>query len=304
MSQDATNNTQNAQRELPARYQLRNRYVFQGELEMRTGLHIGGGKETLSYTVSPVVLTPEGLPFIPGSSFKGTLRSTVEKIVASIPEGLGLHSCGLPTEEIPEDKELCPTAHQGIINRDRRFPPKGKTGDDILQEARKKLCNTCQLFGSPYAASRITINDLYLVNDEWNSTTQIRDGVAIDRDSETAKNGAKYDFEVVPSSTVFKLYILIENATDQDLQLISIGLSEFISGFGSVGGFRSRGLGACILNNLSIRFMDLENNQKQRLQRYLLRGKDDDGLDSIEDTQAFFNDYINKLFIEPQASNS
>ncbi len=303
MTEDSTKNIQNDQQEPPMRYELRNRYVFAGELEMKTGLHIGGGKVTLSYTDSPVVLTPEGLPFIPGSSFKGTLRSTIEKMVASLPADLGLHSCGLPTEEIPD--EPCPTARQREIADKRRFRP--NEAEKILKEARAKLCQTCQLFGSPYSASRITINDLYLIDDEWSGATQIRDGVAIDRDSETAKSGAKYDFEVVPSTTTFKLYIMIENATEQDLQLISIGLSEFISGFGSVGGFRSRGLGACILKNLSIRAMRLtDDKRKQRLQRYLLRKKDgkDDGLEAIEDAQAFFDEHINTLFKEPQASNS
>src|SRR5437899_10871162 len=94
----------------PMRYELRNRYTFAGELQMKTGLHIGGGKATLSHTDSPVVLTPEGLPFIPGSSLKGVLRSTIEKFVASLPADLGLHSCGLPTEE--DRSERCPTAHQ------------------------------------------------------------------------------------------------------------------------------------------------------------------------------------------------
>src|SRR6266567_2785993 len=63
------------------RYQLRNRYHFKGRLVMQTALHIGGGKVTLSSSDSPVVLTPDQKPFIPGSSFKGALRSTVEKIV-------------------------------------------------------------------------------------------------------------------------------------------------------------------------------------------------------------------------------
>src|SRR5438067_9594467 len=107
MTQDSTKHTQSTQ---PMRYELRNRYVFDGKLAMKTGLHIGGGKVTLSYTDSPVVLTPEGLPFIPGSSFKGVLRSTIEKIVTGLPADLGLHSCGLPVGEHPE--EPCPTARQ------------------------------------------------------------------------------------------------------------------------------------------------------------------------------------------------
>src|SRR5947209_19972885 len=99
----------------PMRYELRNRYVFKGKLQMQTGLHIGGGKATLSHTDSPVVLTPDDLPYIPGSSLKGTLRSTIEKLVASLPPELGLHTCGLPVEE--NTQESCPTARQEDIRR-------------------------------------------------------------------------------------------------------------------------------------------------------------------------------------------
>jgi len=278
----------------PMRHELRNRYVFKGKLEMRTGLHIGGGKATLSYTDSPVVMTPDDLPFIPGSSFKGTLRSMIEQFVASLPSELGLHSCGLPVGEHPE--ESCPTARQKQI----------ANNPDTKEAERMNLCHTCQLFGSPFAAARITVNDLYLIDNEWSGTTQIRDGVAIDRDSETAKSGAKYDFEVVPSTTAFRLHLVIENATEQDLQLICIGLSEFTNGFGTVGGFRWRGLGACILKDLEIRSMELhgldETKRKQRLLRYLLRNKDvqDDGLDSL-DTDTFFKEHINTLFQQPSS---
>ncbi len=299
MTQHATQPTRQ-----PIRHELRNRYVFEGKLEMRTGLHIGGGKATLSYTDSPVVLTPDDLPFIPGSSFKGTLRSTIEQFVASLPPDLGLHSCGLPSKEMPD--ETCPTARQDEIRKKRRDHP--DQIDSIMEEARNKLCHTCQLFGSPFAAARITVNDLYLIDNEWSGTTQIRDGVAIDRDSETAKSGLKYDFEVVPSTTVFRLRLVIENATEQDLQLICIGLSEFTNGFGTVGGFRSRGLGACILKDLEIRSMVLhsldETKRKQRLLRYLLRNKDvqDDGLDSL-DPDTFFKEHINTLFQQPPSDH-
>ncbi len=273
------------------RYELRNRYVFEGELVMQTGLHVGGGKATLSHTDSPVVLTTEGNPFIPGSSFKGTLRSTIEKLVSSLPESLGLRSCGLPTEE--NTNEPCPTARQKQIAQLRRAA-NPENSEKILADARKQLCHTCQLFGSPFAAARITLNDLYLSNDEWSGATQIRDGVAIDRDSETAKDRAKYDFEVVPATTVFAMYLVLENATDQDLQLISIGLSEFVNGFGGVGGLRSRGLGACALKDLKINYLDLTGEKRmQRLQRYLLYKELD-----LVDTQSFFEQHINNLFEE------
>src|SRR5579875_3730129 len=74
------------------RYMLRNRYVFRGRLVMQTALHIGGGRVTLSSSNGPVVLTPDQKPFIPGSSFKGALRSTVEKMVPNLP---GFSTCSL-----------------------------------------------------------------------------------------------------------------------------------------------------------------------------------------------------------------
>ncbi len=258
---------------------------------MRTGLHIGGGKATLSHTDNPVVLTPEGMPFIPGSSFKGTFRSTVEKLASSLPEGYGLHSCGLPTTE--NTNESCPTARHQQIFQAWRYDPDHR--EERMAAAREKLCSTCRLFGSPFAAGRITVDDLYLINDEWSGTTQIRDGVAIDRDSETAKRMLKYDFEVVPATTEFAMRLVLENATKQDLQLMSIGLSEFMHGFGAIGGLRSRGLGGCILNDVRIGALELTlgslQERMQRLQHYLLNKE----LSSI-DAQQFFTDHINKLF--------
>src|SRR5260370_31944598 len=92
------------------RYELRNRYLFTGRLEMQTALHIGGGRITLSSSDSPVVLTPDEKPFIPGSSFKGALRSTIEKLLPTLPS---LRTCGFPTKE--DKDERCPTARQQIL---------------------------------------------------------------------------------------------------------------------------------------------------------------------------------------------
>ena len=299
--------------EVVTRYELRNRYLFEGQLVMQTALHIGGGKASLSRSDSPVVLTPTGHPFIPGSSFKGALRSTVEKLVPQLPQlpdGAKLSSCALI--ELPaEDQALetrseskhksCPTARQkGIRDRRRELEQKGKEYD--LEEYEfPYLCNTCGLFGSPFSAARANVNDLYLSSEQWEGGIQVRDGVVIDRDSETAKDGLKYDFEVVPASATFKLRIQLENATDQDLQLICVGLSEFVQGFGMIGGKRSRGLGACTLEELTVSSLELVSKDSdgkdikhyERLQNYLV-----DGTFSTlkEPGQEFLSRHINSIF--------
>jgi len=268
------------------RYELRNRYVFRGQIVMQTALHIGGGKATLSSSDSPVVLTPDQKPFIPGSSFKGALRSTVEKIEPALPARANFSSCALleqsevlfpeklntssPPPPWPEG--ACPTAYGNELRRLRReFPDSDKA---INSDAITHLCSTCRLFGSPLTSARVNIGDLYVPPDEWLGVVQTRDGVSIDRDSEKARDRLKYDFEVVPASTAFDLEITVENATPQDLQLLCVGLSEFVHGFGTIGGKRSRGLGVAKLAELFVWELDLEvadvNERDRRLADFLI----------------------------------
>jgi CRISPR-associated RAMP protein (TIGR02581 family) len=283
------------------RYELRNRYVFRGNLVMETALHIGGGRATLSSSDSPVVLTPDQKPFIPGSSFKGALRSTVEKIVSNLP---GLWTCALIElsdeelqEERKQERKICSTARQGEITQEKRDHPERVA--TIQKETIDGLCSTCRLFGSPFTAARLNVNDLYMPKEEWSGVIQTRDGVAIDRDSEKAKDRLKYDFEVVPASASFVMEIVLENATQQDLQMICAGLSEYVHGYGVIGGKRSRGLGVSRLDGLKVFALELFGDdidiarRNQRLRDYLISGQFSDEIDGPE----FLAKHIESIFV-------
>jgi CRISPR/Cas system CSM-associated protein Csm3 (group 7 of RAMP superfamily) len=66
-----------------------NRYDLRGRLITRTGLHIGtGGSLTIAESDNPVIRDINGWPYIPGSSFKGALRSLLEAMVRTLsPDG-------------------------------------------------------------------------------------------------------------------------------------------------------------------------------------------------------------------------
>ena len=170
--------------------------------------------------------------------------------------------------------------------------------EEIQQRTLKALCDTCLLFGSPFAAARLNVNDLYMPGEAWQDIIQIRDGVAIDRDSEKAKDRLKYDFEVVPASVSFDLEIVLENATPKDLQLVCVGLSEFVHGFGVIGGKRSRGLGVSKLDGLQVSALELagdyisEEQRRQNLRNYLV----DRTFSSKVDGAAFLKKHINRAF--------
>lgn len=61
---------------------------IKGQIVAETGLHIGGSKGAIQVGEldNPVIKTSEGLPYIPGSSLKGKLRSQLESSVSFTPE--------------------------------------------------------------------------------------------------------------------------------------------------------------------------------------------------------------------------
>ena len=262
--------------------EMRRKYVFTGKLKLKSAMHIGGGQINLRGTDSPVVLTPEGNPFIPGSSFKGVFRSTVEKLVGAIPNKT---TCSL-------FEGNCPTANQDDFNNRRRS---GNWSEAELADVLdKELCDTCKLFGSPFSASKIFFSDLYV--DEWAEATQVRDGVAIDRDSERAVDQLKYDYEVVSVGSTFKIEIVLEDPNDTDLHLTCVGLSEFASGMGGIGGMRSRGLGNCQIIELTGYQLDLTDIDQLRC--YLVGTTLENKMTKVDNMNGFLEERIGELFKE------
>ena len=77
----------------------------------------------------------------------------------------------------------------------------------------------------------------------WHGRYQIRHGVSIDRDTETAAEGRLYTGEAVPSGSRFDCEIIIENGSAADQGLVLLGLRAFEQGRVTLGGAASRGLG-------------------------------------------------------------
>jgi len=258
---------------------LQTKYCFKGILELRTALHIGGGNVNTGYTDSPVVRTPDGTPFIPGSSLKGVLRSTVEKLAVSLP--------GIKTCQLFDTDTKCPTPDEKTFNTWKT----GKPEDQIVARLRKDLCATCKLFGSPYSHSKLTVHDLAL--QEWAEVTQVRDGVVIDRDSERARDKLKYDYEVVPPGATFALEIWLEHPVDADLALACVAMNELRSGTVHIGGNTSRGLGSCQLHHLEMYELNLKGDDRDaRLKHYLLGKTLQDKMVNISDVDTFLEENI------------
>ena len=259
---------------------LTNRFVFSGILTLDTGLHIGSGKSVL-YTDSPVIKDFDGFPMIPGSSLKGVLRSRIEQLR----EAIGISSCTL--FEKGSHPVCLSVANENLENefdtqREQEKPEK------IYKFVMNHLCDSCKLFGSTVLAARLHIEDSHLANTSLypKNYIEVRDGVGIDRKTETAADQAKYDYELVPKDTQFTFRLEIENfdenAKSADWKIITVGLLELINGNIRLGGNTSKGLGKIYLDLQRIEMVRITD--KTALVSYLQnRGLKDDDINCVNE---------------------
>ena len=223
---------------------LDNRCFFRGELVFENEMHIGSGKGD-GRTDALVVKDFKNEPFIPGSSVRGVLRSVIEKLVAS----LGKKPCLLMYD-------TCITTSKDIQNEFKiilEHKDSSKIKDFLNDNA--KICPVCRIFGSPVFASKIKITDMQIKKEKESATRySVRHGVAINRDTETSQDKAKFDYEVVPKESRFNFELIGENLKTNDLALLALGIQEMIDGNFWLGGKTSRGLGKCKLEKLNIEY--------------------------------------------------
>lgn len=262
-------------------FQLNEKVRLTASLVFDTAWRIGSGKEGETMSDLGVMLTSTGEPILPGSSLKGKLRSTCE----TLSHALGLSACLLNQAASGIDCTSDVKYYSKVRENYQNTFQKGL--DARLEWIDTHTCDVCKLFGSPMKAGRLSVSDGTLK--DWASVVQVRDGVVIDRDSRTAVDGLKYDYEVVPASSRFQLCIELENPTNEDLALLGAALFEWHAG-SSLGGFTSRGLGRFHLKDINLSHVDL-NAPDQRL-RYLTKMETADRFSDLGAWKGYFSDRI------------
>lgn len=147
--------------------------------------------------------------YIPGTTLGGVFRSTVEPLATLIK---GLSTCA--------SEKSC-------------FEQGKQAGEE---------CSTCTLFGFGGKVSKIIFEDAPLLQG-ISDIEEIRDGVGIHRKTEASREKVKFDYEIVSLGSQFGFEISVEDPTSPDKWLVALGLNEFTSGFCSLGGKTTSGLG-------------------------------------------------------------
>ena len=202
---------------------------LEGIIELKSGLHIGSGSDEIKIggTDQPVIKNPiGGMPYIPGSSLKGKIRSLIE------------------WKEGKVEKDGGPYATDDSTNSIARIFGNGKN---------KKFYK-----GGP---TRVTFNDCYLnpqyaekwaIKENMDKLLEIKTEVSIDRVKGTASGagprrmerivaGARFDF-----SLAYKVFDMEENGDngkidEENFQILLKGMRMLE--LDSLGGSGSRGYG-------------------------------------------------------------
>lgn len=231
----------------------------------------------------PVVRNGRDQAYIPGSSLRGALRSLVERTMATAAPG---KSCILFWDEDDGSTDrLCPSANKTVADEIRKMIEEDKTSDalEILFGAKARpgrLCHTCRLFGSPFAASKLKIFDLPIAAPV--EKRFIRHGVGIDRDQGNAREKIKFEYEVLEAASElkFKFEMVAENlerlgGTRAWADFALLGLVFRMTGkHFTLGGKSGSGLGNCRLELQRVRYFD---NATRHGVREFLTAKEGDG---------------------------
>ncbi|MEO0192527.1 MAG: type III-A CRISPR-associated RAMP protein Csm3 [candidate division WOR-3 bacterium] len=155
-------------------YSFKGNLIVEGKIVCKTALHIGGAKDTyeIGGMDNPVIKTIKGIPYIPGSSLKGKLRSLAEWSLGKIGPDGSVCKCSRP--ECPICRVFGTPAE-----KERKFGP-----------------------------TRLVVRDAFLTNEskalllDMGSLTEVKTENAINRISGKAENPRPV--ERVPEGTEFE----------------------------------------------------------------------------------------------------
>ncbi len=243
--------------------------VLEGELQCRTGLHIGAGKGSLEIggADNPVVKDAFGMPYIPGSSLRGRLRSLLEQSMGvAVPSELVYLSkrkgqeVRIHQSDRPDD-EICLLFGR---NPGRMERVAGETLDST-QATPARLA----VYDAPLDPESITPQMRENLDDEL---TEVKSENAIDRITSQANPRT---LERVPAGARFRVRLVMDVLCEEDAPLFGRVLEGLrLLEDDSLGGGGARGSGRVRFANLSLTWRGRNYYASGTAQKALSTGAD------------------------------
>jgi CRISPR-associated protein Csm3 len=262
--------------------QLVGKLILAGDLHCETGLHIGAGKGSLEIggADNPVVKDAFGLPYIPGSSLRGRLRSLLES-------ALGLTS---PSELVYLSKRRGQEVriHQSDRPDDEvcllfgRNPGRMERVDGEALEARSASPARLAVYDAPLDPESITPQMRENLDDE---ITEVKSENAIDRVTSQANPRT---LERVPAGARFRVRLVLDVLCEEDKALAG----RLIEGLrlledDALGGGGSRGSGRVRFANLALTWRGRSFYSSGSAEAELAKGADLGAVQSMVNDSSF-----------------
>src|SRR5579859_3025432 len=227
--------------------QLVGKLILSGELHCETGLHIGAGKGSLEIggADNPVVKDAFGLPYIPGSSLRGRIRSLLENALGMLSPSELVYLSKRKGQEVrihqsdrPDD-EICLLFGRNPGRIDR------VSGESAESSAATPARLT--VYDAPLIAESITPQMRENLDDE---ITEVKSENSIDRITSQANPRT---LERVPAGARFHFRMIVDLLCGEDRELVprlveALRLLED----DSLGGGGSRGSGRVRFSGLKM----------------------------------------------------
>jgi CRISPR-associated protein Csm3 len=243
--------------------------ILEGEIACETGLHIGAGKGSLEIggADNPVVKDAFGLPYIPGSSLRGRLRSLLEQTSGlAIPSELVYLSkrkgqeVRIHQSDRPDD-EIC-------ILFGRNAGRLEKVSGEAL-EAVTATPARLTVYDAPLLMNSITPQMRENLDDEL---TEVKSENAVDRITSQANPRT---LERVPSGARFSFRLVLDVLCDEDKPLLGrVAEGLRLLEDDSLGGGGSRGSGRVRFGGLKLAWRGKDYYAKGRDETVLLESGD------------------------------
>src|SRR6202051_4586528 len=256
--------------------QLVGKLILSGDLHCETGLHIGAGKGSLEIggADNPVVKDAFGLPYIPGSSLRGKVRSLLEN-------AMGLTS---PAELVYLSKRRGQEVriHQSDRPDDEicllfgRNPGRMERVQGEALESSAASPARLAVYDAPLDPESITAQMRENLDDE---ITEVKSENAIDRITSQANPRT---LERVPAGARFHFRMVLDVLCDPDRELIPRLIEALrLLEDDSLGGGGSRGSGRVRFANLKLVWRNKAYYSSGAAEKELIAGSNLAGLQAL-----------------------
>lgn len=232
---------------------LSGKVFIKGQIELLTGLHIGGSTTALDIggIDSNVIKDAKGVPYIPGSSLKGKMRSLMELKYSEYTQGTGKVDSGME-----EDAGSNPVIQKifGSVAKETEFRTRLIVRDAYLnEETLSQMANKSGNFEKL---------ELEYTEGKWENTIDRLTAEANPRQLERVPAGAIFDFNLV--------YNIFDEENKELLKKVIEALQLVEDDY--IGGSGSRGYGQIVFKNISIFYKNAKAYEEFKEAESIIKG--------------------------------